>query len=79
MAISKTISTSCNLFSLSFIGHGSGDTYLNMDYLNRLLDLQNRVLLMGCSSASLFPIAAHKKIKHLEFDGILADYLSSDS
>ena len=50
-----------------------------MDYLNRLVQLENTVVLMGCSSAALFPLASYNKYKQLEFDGIVADYLSSDS
>ena len=50
---------------------------MNHDYLNRLKDLDNKIFLMGCSSASVFSLKKVLRIRKIEYEGLATEYLSS--
>ena len=43
------------------------------------MNLQNIVILMGCSSAAMFQVRDAEKLKFIEHDGIVLDYFTSQA
>ena len=50
---------------------------MNVDYLNRLVNLKNQVILMGCSSAAMFKISEVHRLRDIEHLSLAGDYLTS--
>ena len=65
-------------YNYIFLGHGGGERILNDGELNRIKNMNNIVLLMGCASASLFSLEKINERKYFELDGTGFDFLSSD-
>lgn len=72
---SKTGTIICRL--KRFMGHGSGEKYINHNHLDRLQNLDIGVMLMGCGSARLLK-EGHFWLRKKSLWGIVGDYLSSD-
>lgn len=59
------------------MGHGAGEKYIKKQDLQRMHNLNNVAVLMGCCSAKL--VASGDILKNFyNFKGIVYDYLSSD-
>ena len=43
------------------------------------MNLNNIVILMGCSSAGMFNLREFKDLKEVELDGIVNDYFTSQA
>lgn len=63
-----------------YLGHGGGVNIINDAELNRIKNLDNVILLMGCASARLGVLDVDQELRRKcwELDGICYDFLSSD-
>lgn len=59
------------------MGHGNGDKFINKNYFDKLQNLNNLCVLMGCGSIWMTAFEYQAYLNN-ELKGTAMDYLSSD-